>query len=156
MSAALLGDLAVTGGLSAGLLDARVQTEIGHQPLGRREPPEVTDRRDQRQRDGCVDAGDGDQPQDLFALQRDPSQSGVDDPQLLGVKVDLTQQRVDRELLIGRQVLITKPAAALDPEQVRRRATWDQVALKDRLHLILQAGALPHDVRASGDLTAHA
>jgi hypothetical protein len=96
----------MAGGLGAGLLHARVQTEIGHQPLRAAEPPEVTNSGDQRQRDGRVDAGDRHQPQDLLALERDPAQGGVDDPQLLGVEVDLSQQRLDRELLVGRQVLI--------------------------------------------------
>ena len=152
MRPALLGDLAVAGRQAAGLLDPWVQPEIADQLLRTTEAAKVADRGDQRQRDGRVHAGDGHQPQHLFALQSSAPQGGVDDPQLLVVKVDLAQQGVDRELLVGGQVLIGQPAAALDPEQVGCRAAWDQVAVKDRLHLVLQPRALPDDARPSGDL----
>ena len=115
---------------------------------------EVADRRDDRQRDRGVDARDRHQPLDLLALERDPAERGVDDPQLLAVEVELAQQRLDRELLIGRERLVRQPAAALDPEQVRRRRLRDQVALQDRLHLVLEPRALPDDVRPASDLAA--
>jgi hypothetical protein len=57
-----------------------------------------------------------------------PPERRVDDPQLLGVEVDLAQQRVNRELFVGGEMLIGQPAAALDPEQVRRWAARDQIA----------------------------
>jgi hypothetical protein len=38
------------------------------------------------------------------------------------MEVQLAQQRLDREVLIGRELLIAKPAAALDPEQIREGA----------------------------------
>jgi hypothetical protein len=65
------------------------------------------------------------------------------------VKVQLAQQRIDRELLVGRQRLISQPAAALDAEQVRRGAARREIALQDRLHLILRASALADDMRAA-------
>jgi hypothetical protein len=104
--APVLGDPPVVGRLAAGLLDARVQPEIGDQLLGGAEPPELTDGRDQRERDRRVDAGDRHQPADLGALERDPAELRVDDPQLLGVEVELPQQRLDRVMLVGRQMLI--------------------------------------------------
>ena len=57
-------------------------------------------------------------------------------------------------VLVGGQRLVGQPAAALDPEQVGGRAARDQVAVQDRLHLVLQPGALADDVRAAGDLAA--
>jgi hypothetical protein len=78
----------------------------------------------------------------------------VDDPQLLAVEVQLAQQRLHRVLLIGRQCLVGQPAAALDPEHVAERAARDQVAVQDRLNLILQSRALPDQLGAPGDLAA--
>ena len=150
--ASLLGDPPMRRGLTAGLLDPRVQTEIRHELLGLAEAAEVPDRGDDRQRDRRVNARDRHQPLHLAAAQRDPAELGVDDPQLLRVEVELAQQRSDGELLIGRQRLASQPHATLDPEQVRRRATRDQVAMQDRLHLILQPRALPDDVRPARDL----
>jgi hypothetical protein len=113
---------------------------------------EVADRGDDRQRDGRVDAGDRHQPLDLGAGQRDAAELGVDDPQLLAVEVQLAQQRRDRLALVDRQGLLGQPAPALVTEQVGGRAARDQVAVQDRLDLVLQPGALPDDMRAAGDL----
>ena len=44
--------------------------------------------------------------------------------------------------------------AALDPEQVRGRAPRHQVAVQDRVHLVLQPGPLPHDMRPAQHLPA--
>ncbi len=99
---------------------------------------EVPDRRDDRQGDRGVNAGDRHQPLDLLGLKRDSAELGVDDPQLLAVEVELAQQCLDGQRLIRRQRLVREPAAALDPEQVRRRRLGDQVALQDGLHLILE------------------
>ena len=79
---------------------------------------------------------------------------GVDEPQLLGVEVQLTQQRRDGLALVGGQLLLGQPAPPLVPEQVGRRAARDQVAMQDRLDLVLQPGALADDVRAPRDLAA--
>jgi hypothetical protein len=138
----------VIGGFAAGLLHTRVQAQIGHQLLRRAEPLEVPDRGDQGQSNGRVDTGNRHQPPDLRALKRDPSQSSVDDPQLLVVEVELTQQRLHSEVLVGREVLVAEPATALDAEHVRERAALNQVAVKDRLHLILESRALPDQLRA--------
>ena len=100
-----------------------------------------------------VASGNGHQPLDFRASERDSAELGVDDPQLLAMEIELTQQRLDRERLIGRQRLVGQPAAALDPEQIRGRAARDQVAMQDRLHLVLQACALSDHVRPAGDLT---
>jgi hypothetical protein len=51
----LLGDPSMRRGLSARLADPRVQPEIADQPVWGGEPREVSDRRDDRQRDGRVD-----------------------------------------------------------------------------------------------------
>jgi hypothetical protein len=48
--------------------------------------------------------------------QPDLTELGVDKPQFLGVEVQLPQQRHRRSPLIGRQVLVGQPGAALVPE----------------------------------------
>jgi len=154
VGSAVLGDPAVRRGRTAGLADPGVQTEIGDQLLGATKAPEVADCCDERECDGRVDARDRHQSLDLVALERDASQRGVDDPQLLPLEVELAQQRLDRLALITRKILLGQPGPALDPEQVRERAARDQVAMQDRLHLVLQPGALAHDMRPPGDLPA--
>src|SRR5581483_4567232 len=114
--------------------------------LGPREPVELADGRNDRQRDGGVHARDRHQPFDLLTRQRDPPERSVDDPQLWAVEVELAQQRLDRERLIRWERLVREPAAALDPEQVSDWRPGHQVAMKDRLHLVLQPGSLPDDV----------
>jgi hypothetical protein len=98
--------------------------------------------------------GDGHQPAHLLTLQADPAELGVDDAQLLAVEVELAQQRPDRLLLVSREVMGGQPRPALAAEQVGGRAAGHQVAVQDRLHLVLQPGPLPHDVGAAGDLAA--
>jgi hypothetical protein len=66
----------------------------------------VPDRRDDRQRDRRIDAGDRHQPLDLLPLKRDPAELPVDQTQLLAVEVKLAQQRLHRQLLIRRQPLV--------------------------------------------------
>ena len=106
MRTAVLGDPPVTCRRAAGLPNPRVQPQIAHKSAGGREPVRVADGRDDRQRHGGVDAGNRHQPLDLPALQRDPPEHGVDDPQLMTVEVELAQQRLDGELLIGWQRLV--------------------------------------------------
>jgi hypothetical protein len=53
---------------------------------------------------------------DLLALKRHPAELGVDDPQLLAVKVKLAQQRLHGQLLVRWEGLVGQPAATLDPE----------------------------------------
>jgi hypothetical protein len=63
---------------------------------------------------------------------------GVDQPQLLTVEVQLPQQRRCRDQLVGRELLGREPGSAFVAEQVRRRTARDQVAVQDRVHLVLQ------------------
>jgi len=70
------------------------------------------------------------------------------------MEVQLTQQRPCRLALISGQSLLVKPAAALDAEQVCGGAARHEVAMQDRLDLVLQPGALAHEMRAASDLAA--
>jgi hypothetical protein len=93
-------------------------------------------------------------PADVVATQRGLSEVGVDQPQLLAVEVQLSQQRPRGGLFVARQVLPGEPGPALVAEQVRCRAARDQVPVQDRVHLVLQPGALPHQVRPAQHLPA--
>ena len=42
----------------------------------------------------------------LLALERDPSHRSIDDPQLVGVEIGVSQQRLHREPLDGRERLV--------------------------------------------------
>jgi hypothetical protein len=81
--------------------------------------------------------GDGQQPADLGAFQGGPAELGVDDPQLLAVEVELAQQRLHGLVLVWGEVLGGQPGPALGAEQIRGRAARHQVAVQDRLHLVL-------------------
>jgi hypothetical protein len=115
---------------------------------------EVTDRRDDRQRHRRVDAGDRHQPLDLLARKRDSAERGIDDPQLLAMEIQLPQQRLHGELFIWWERLVRQPAASLDPEQISHWRPRNEVAVQDRLHLVLQPGALLDDVSPTSDLAA--
>jgi hypothetical protein len=72
--------------------------------------------------------------------------------QFLALKVQLPKQRERRGLLVRRQLLLGQPASSLDPEQVTGRTPHHQIAMQDRVDLVLQPGPLPHDLRAAQHL----
>ena len=152
MRATLLGDPSMRRGLVAGLLDARVQAEVADELVRRAEAGEVADGGGDRDRDRDVDAGDRHQSPGRLAAQRDARELGVDQPQLLAVEVQLAQQRPDGPALVGGQLLLGQPAPTLDPEHIGGRAARHEVAMQDRLDLVLQPRALAHQMRAPGDL----
>ena len=82
------------------------QREVADELLGRVEAREVTERCDDRQREGRVDARDRHQPLDVRTGQRDTCELGVDDPQLVAVKVQLASRRRAGLSLIGRELLL--------------------------------------------------
>jgi hypothetical protein len=94
------------------------------------------------------------QPLHLLAGESDARELGIDQLQLFAVEVELAQERLARSALVEWQLLLGQPGAALVAEEVGGRAARDEVAVQDRLHPILQPGALPHDVRPPGDLAS--
>ena len=66
--------------------------------------------------------------------------------------VRMAQDFSMRQPLIDGQLLLCQPASALEPEEIRRRAARHQIAVQDRLHPVLQPGALPDNVRSPRDL----
>jgi hypothetical protein len=69
--------------------------------------------------------------------------------------IKLAQVPLERKALVRRENLLAKPCAALRRAQVLMRTSGDQVRVQDRLHDVLQPGALPHKLIATGDLPAH-
>jgi len=150
---ALLRDVAVHRREVAGLADLRVEAEVADQLVGRGEPAEVSDRRDDGNGDRHVDAGDGHQPAHVGLLQGHLGQFRVEEAELFAFEVQLAQQRLHCAALVGGQGLGGQPTAPFPAEQVGRRAAWQEVPGQDRLHLVLEPGALAHDVHPPAHLT---
>jgi hypothetical protein len=131
--------------LVARLADARVETEVADQVARAREAVDLADRGDQRERDRTVDAGDREQTLDLLACESDLGEFALDKRELLAGDVEAAQRGTDGDLLVGRQRLLGEPGPALLAEEVGGGAAGEQVAVQNRLHLVLQARALAHD-----------
>lgn len=137
-------------GSVAGLADPRVQPEIRHEPVGRREPGEVPDRRHDRYSDGDIDTRDGHQSSHDQVVDRVHGDVSFDLGELVTVEVELPEQRFDAAPLISGQVLAREPLAADAGEQVRVRARRHKVPRQDPMHLVLQPGALLDQMGPSG------
>ena len=139
------------GRLVAGLAHARVEPEVADEPARAREALDLADRGDERERDRAVDAGDRQQPLHGGRGEADLGQLAVDESELLTGDVEPPQRRGDGDLLIDGQWLPGQPSTALLAEQVGGRAARQQVAMQDRLHLVLQPRALAHDASTASD-----
>jgi hypothetical protein len=100
LSRAGLGDPAVAGRLAAGLAHPRVEPDVADEPVRCPEAGEVTDCRHDGQRDTGVDTGNGHQPQYFGPAERGLAQVTVDQGRLLGMEVELPQQRAGGVLLV--------------------------------------------------------
>ena len=94
-----------------------MQTQLGHQFLGRGEPPEITDGSNHRQPDHRIDSGDGHQVAHHRIGERLDRQLAVCGGEFAAEKVQLPQQRSDCVMLVLGQLLTEQPPAA------RRRRT---------------------------------
>ena len=68
--------------------------------------------------------------------------------------IELTDVPLDRGDLVAWQGLRGEPPAAGAVEQVGMRTTRDEVCVQDRLHLVLEPGAMPHDLIAARHQTS--
>ncbi|HEY3090310.1 MAG TPA: hypothetical protein VGJ59_19845 [Jatrophihabitantaceae bacterium] len=68
------------------------------------------------------------------------------------MEVELAQQRGHRRAFVDGKLLPGKPVPPSLAEQVRHRRGRSQVAGQDRVHLVLDPGALPDQVSAPGHL----
>lgn len=124
------------------------QAEVADQPLGGLEAANVADRGDQCCRGRDVDAGDRHQPLDLDAGQRVLGEVLVDPGELTVEEVDLAQARRERVAFVDRQLELGEPSAAALAEQVAGRRATLEVSHEDAGYLVLDAGALTHQLRA--------
>src|SRR5262249_33094158 len=62
--------------------------------------------------------------------------------------VKLTDVPIDRCAFIVRQLLSGQPRPATGVEKIGMRALRDQVRVQDRMHLVLEPRAMPHDLVA--------
>jgi hypothetical protein len=80
-------------------------------------------------------------------------QALVDQAELAFEEVDVAQAGRDRLALVLGQRLRSQPPPTLYPKEIGSRRTRLQVADQDRVHLILLARALPHQLRPARDTT---
>ena len=132
-----------------GLADLRVQPEVGDQLAPVREPADVTDRRQKRDRDDQVDARNGHQPTRLGPVERVVRDRPIDQRDLAVEEVDLAQAAVERLALLDRQLKLGQPRAALLAEQITRLGAALQAAHQDRVDLVLGARARRDQLRAA-------
>ncbi len=152
MGPSLLGDAAMLGGLQPRLAHLRIQPEVAHQLLGGSEPGDVADRGDDPDSDGEVDSRDGHEAPGRRVIQDGPGQAAVQFGQIrLGV-VERSEQAGDGRALVGRQRLQRQPRPALVTEQVGGRAPREEIAVEDRVDLVLQTGPMADDLRPPRDL----
>jgi hypothetical protein len=74
--------------------------------------------------------------------------------QAAGLDVQLPQQRRHRGALVRPQGLLGEPAASFVAEQVRRGAAWHQVAVRDRMYLVVAPSPLPNRAGSADHLPA--
>ena len=138
----------------AGLVDARVQAEIGDQTIRSGEPLDGTDRGDEPDRDHHVDARDRHQPLDVRVAQSITRQLALNNAQVLAEPVVLTQVPGDCVALVGRERLGQEPRPSPRPKQISVRTGRHEVGVQDRLRNRLQPRPLPHDLCAARDLSS--
>lgn len=102
-------------------------------------------------RDAGVDARHGHQPAHHRVAQCRLCEVQVDLGELIAVEVELPQQGPDQAVFVLREVLAGQPAVASVTEQVGDRRAGHEVAGQDRVDLVLETGALAHQVRPAGD-----
>ncbi|MFK4531857.1 hypothetical protein ABIA00_000040 [Bradyrhizobium ottawaense] len=130
-----------------GLPHPRVQPEIAHQLLRAVEPADVADRRHDSGGDRQIHAGRH-QSVHRGILDRVPRDLAVEQDQVFGQPVKLTDMPIDGRALIIRQLLSGQPCPAAGVEKIGMRALRDQVRVQDRMHLVLELRTVPHDLVA--------
>ena len=135
----------------AGLTDSRVQSEIRNEPVGRLETREITNRGNDRRRDGNIYPGNSHQPSDDRIIDRLNRNVVLNGLKFFAVIIELAQERVDTALFIDGNRLAGQPLATDTGKQVSMRARWHQVPREDRVDLVLQSGALAHEMISAHD-----
>ena len=85
---------------------------------------------------------------DRGIVDRDLCDLAVEDGQVLRQPVQLPHVSLDGCALVVRQRLTGQPRPAARAEQIRMRALRDQMRMQDRMHLVLDPRAMPHDLVA--------
>src|SRR5215204_168665 len=140
------------GGSGPRLPDTWVQAEIAHQLLRAVEASDIANGCSHRERHHHVDARDRHQPLDALICERGAGEVALDHLQVLAETIELAKVPLDGKPLVLRHGLLDKPGTTLGSTQIGMWAGWDQVLVQDRLDDVLQPGALPHDLVATGDL----
>src|SRR5260221_14468523 len=104
MATPLFRNAAVKGGTVTGLPHARIQTEVAHQLLGRREASDIPYSRQHTARHDGVDAADGHQSTYAWIAKRFLRQFPVDHGQFGGKSIMFAQMSRHDTLLVCREL----------------------------------------------------
>jgi hypothetical protein len=139
--------------LSTRLMDAGVEPEVTHELLRRGEALNIADRSQNPDRHRCVHSGDRQQASQLHVIEDGEPKGTLDHLEILTQPIEFPQPLFHGEPLIHRQWLLGQPGAAPLAEEIGGRTTRDQVRREHRMNLVLQTGALAHDLCTASDLS---
>jgi len=154
MRATVLADPAMLSQTETRLTDARVEAKVADQFLRLLETGDVADRRDDAAGHDRVDAGDGQQALHAGVAHRFFRDSRLKLREILPKAIDLADVSCDRRAFVARQFLPGQPVAPASVEQIGMRTPRNQIRLKNGVHLVLHARAMPNNLVATGDKPA--
>jgi hypothetical protein len=137
------------------LTNLGVESEIADEVPRRGESADVTDDRHERSRGGNTDSWNGHESLDVVGVKGVDRDISIDKRDLSIQEVDLSQAGIDRLAFIDRELQLRQPHASLSAEQIRGRGAALEVALQNRMDLVLGLGALLDELSSSRDTAPH-
>jgi hypothetical protein len=110
----------MVGGSVTGLANLRIETEVAYKSLRRRDALDVTDRRQNAHRGGCIHSCDRHQPSDLRILESFLGQALVDLSEFEAKSIQLAGMAQDDPTLI----LGKREGLQPDPSAFREQAAF--------------------------------
>jgi len=154
MATADLADTSVMSGSQSRLTYPGVKAKVADELPGALETADIADRGHDTSGDREVDAGDRHQPLDCLVVEGALGDLAIEDVQVICEPVELAHVSIDGAAFVVGQRLACQPRPAAGVEQICMRALRDQVRVQDRVNLVLETGAMPHDLVASGHQSA--
>ena len=145
-----LADTAVMSGTQPGLPYPWVQAKVADEFPRALEPADIANCGHESSSDREVDACDCHQPLDCLVVEGALGDLAIEDVQVVCKPVKFAHMPLDCATFIVGHRLACQPRPAAGAEQICMRALRDQVRVQDRVNLVLETGAMPHDLVASG------
>ncbi|MGF1598394.1 MAG: hypothetical protein ACFCVK_15925 [Acidimicrobiales bacterium] len=133
----------------AGLVDLWVETQVAQELARALEAADVADRGHESRRGGEVDSRHGEQELNRAVLEGGSFDDLVETLELFAQELELAKARRHCLSLVIGQLDTIEPAQPLDPEQVRRTRSLNQIAVQHSVDLVLQSRALTHEQRSA-------